>query len=240
MSMGRIPNWFRGTIVATVFVLLCAGCGSGSSSSSKTRIRFLNAVPEISTGQVLVNDDSNPVLLPYGTASDYNGYNSPVRVAFFDGSSVLPLVDQTFNTQADTDLSHIFYADQNPGTGTEKVHILALHDGFTVSSSRWFAIRLVNVAPSLPSLDLYIVKPGETLGDIDPVISGINYARGSSYVEGNNDTGVLYVTQANKPENVIYVSDTVEFNEGDSYSLVLLDQPGRGLPPLVRLLNDSN
>jgi uncharacterized protein DUF4397 len=146
--------------LGTIFLL--AGCGSGGN----TRFRLLNAVPDESSLNVLVDSTSGSSNLAYGTSTGYLSEKSGShQVGIEPSASRTTLLRQSISFASGSDTTVISY------NFSSSIANMVLTDNNSAPASGDFKIRLVNASPNLGPADVYIVTPGTPLSTVSPTLS---------------------------------------------------------------------
>ncbi len=167
--MGR---HFRSVWLCTVIVVLFAlvslvGCGG---SGSKTQFRIMNAIPDESGLDLLVDSTSVATNVAYGTSSSYQAVQSGSRTLQINpagGSNALLTQSVSFAGGSDTTI----LASNFSSSAT----FLVLTDDNSAPSSSDFKLRLINSAPGLGAADIYIETPGTDLNTVSPTAGNIGF-----------------------------------------------------------------
>jgi len=166
---GRIPHCIF--LVSTV--LLAAGCGSSGS----TQIRMMNAVPDQSDLALLVDGTSLASSVAYGTSTGYMKVSSGSRHVQIEPSGATNvIIDQNITIASGTDTTIIA---ENFSTNPSSA--LVLTDDNSAPSSGDFKLRIVNAAPSLGPVDVYVVVPGTDLNTVSATVSNIAFGSSTGY-----------------------------------------------------------
>jgi uncharacterized protein DUF4397 len=159
-------------ILGIATVLLVAGCGGGG----KTRFQFMNAVPNESNLEVLVNSTSVANNVAYGTSTGYQSVNSGSQQVVIEPSgSSTALMTQSIDFASGTDTTLIAF------NFSSNLSTLALTDDNSAPFSGDFKLRIVNVAPGLGPADVYIVAAGTDLNTVSPTLSNVAFGSASGY-----------------------------------------------------------
>ncbi len=167
----RLAAWCAG-LVCLGAILLIAGCGSGQT----TRLRLMNAVPDESNIDVLVDSTTLSSNIAYGTSTGYQSVKSGShQVAIEPSGSSTALLQQsvTFAGGADTTIISMNFS--------QSVSNLVLSDDNSTPTSGDFRIRVINASPGLGPADVYIVAPGTSLTSLTPTISNLSFGAAAPY-----------------------------------------------------------
>lgn len=109
---------------------------------------------------------------------------------------------------------------------------LSLLDQFTVTSGL-SALRVVDVAPGLGSLDVYVTPNGAPLGV--PSTASIGYAGNTGFFDANPGTSQVRFTVATTP-TLVYDAGPVTLGLGQLYTMVLAQPAGPATTPVATLV----
>ena len=156
--------------LGTIFLLV--GCGSGGN----TRFRLMNAVPDESSLDVLVDSKSVSSNLAYGTNTGYLSESSGShQVGIEPSGSSTTLLQQSISFGSGTDTTVI------SSNFSASVTNLVLTDNNSAPASGDFKIRIINASPNLGPADVYIVTPGTALDTVSPTVSNLGFGANTSY-----------------------------------------------------------
>ena len=151
---------------------LMAGCGSGGS----TRFRLMNAVPDESSLNVLVDSTSVSSNLAYGTSTGYLSESSGShQVGIEPSGSSTTLLQQSISLASGSDTTVI------SSNFSSSIANLVLTDNNSAPASGDFKIRIVNASPNLGPADVYIFTPGTALSTASPTVSNLSFGATTSY-----------------------------------------------------------
>lgn len=230
----RLFNSFRLTIlcffVAGSF-FACSGSG-GFGGNPKGHLRFIHTITELPEIFIFVNDDEEPIRLSYGEVSEYQDYDDgdSIEIRLLVPSSPLPLVERNVTAEEDRDQTLVFFSDRKTSNLADyNVGTDLLTDQEDPDFDSRFLVRVVNAAPSLRSIDLYITENGDGLDQILPDQSSIGFRANTGYLEGNITRGVISLVDS-KTRELLYQSESINFDNFPVVTVFALEQLGRGLP----------
>lgn len=172
--MGRLVRWVRlcAAMVCAATILLIAGCGGGG----QTRFRLMNAVPDESNLEVLVNSTSVANNVAYGTSTGYQTVKSGSQQVVIEPSgSSTALLTQSISFSSGTDTTVI------ASNFSSNIDALVLADDNSAPASGDFKLRIVNSAPGLGPADVYIVTPATDLNTVSPTLTNLGFNSTSGY-----------------------------------------------------------
>ena len=167
----RLMPWCHG-ILCLGIVLLSVGCGGGG----KTRFRLMNAVPDESNLDVLVDNATVASNIAYGTSTGYQSAKSGShQVQIEPSGTTTSLLQESVTLASGSDTTMI------ASNFSSSIATLVLNDDNSAPASGDFKLRLVNVAPGLGAADVYIVAPGTDLNTVSPTVSNLAFQSVASY-----------------------------------------------------------
>jgi hypothetical protein len=172
------------------------GCGGGGTGDT-AQIRVLQASPNTSVVNVLVDGNSESTNLLYGANTDYISVKPGSRhVQVQTAGSNTSIVDQTLSLPKGGATTIIV-------TGlAPNISPLVLTDDNSTTPSSTALVRLVNVAPSMGPADVYVVASGASLTPGSPTVSALGFGEASDYQSITLPTGTtnqsysIFFTQA--------------------------------------------
>jgi hypothetical protein len=219
----RLPKLCVG-MLALVPVFFMFGCGGGSTG---TTLRVLNASPDEGTVQAVVDGADLGSALAYEANTGYQTIKSGTR------QFAIEAVGTTTNLLPNN-------ATVSLAGGTETTVIMAgfasslqgmvLTDDNTEPASSTINVRVVNAAPNLGSVDVYIVTPGTTLSSVTPTLQNLNYATASSYVNLSTGSSTSYEVFFTQVGTTFTYLDTgpITFASGQNRTIVGLNGASGG------------
>jgi hypothetical protein len=209
-------------------ILLNLGC----SSSGKTRFRFMNAMPDQNSLDVLVNPTTNtkPTFtnVAYGTATSYQAAPSGSQTVEIEPTGVsTALFNQSisFNSGADTTVMAANF--------TASVTVLTFSDNNSIPATNDFNLRVINVAPSLgttgPGVDVYVEIPGTDINTVNPpTISALGFGKASNYLALAGGNWEITVTANGSKFPAFPSTGSLSFTAGQVRTFVILNSQGGG------------
>jgi hypothetical protein len=219
------------TILAFCALLLTLGCSSGGSSSG-TRLRVMHASPDESSLDVLIDTKMQGNPISYGTNTGYLSISSGSRhIQLEPIGTTNPVIDQTINFAANTDSTMLAL------NFAANISTLLLTDDNSAPTTNDFKLRLVNAAPIMGPVDIYVVAPGTDLTNVAPNVTSLAFSNASSYLSLPNGTYEIFFTL---PGTVASLIDTgsITYATGQVRTIVALDNQGAGFTSVT--LKDVN
>jgi hypothetical protein len=153
-------------------ILLIVGCGGGG----QTRFRMMNAVPDESSLDMLVDSVSVSGNVAYGTSTGYQTTKSGSHQVVIEPSgSSTPLLQQSISFGSGSDTTII------SNNFSSNIANLVLTDDNSAPASGNFKIRVVNAAPGLGPADVYIVAVDTDLTTVSPNVSNLAFGAATGY-----------------------------------------------------------
>jgi hypothetical protein len=147
-------------------ILLSGGCGGRGA----TRFRAVNALPDESNLDVLVDGTTVASNVAYGTSTSYQSVKSGSRQVQFEPSgTTTSQLQQSVSFASGSDTTII------ASNFSSSIAALVLTDENSAPSSGDFKLRVVNAAPGLGPADVYIVTPATDLNTVSPTLSSLGF-----------------------------------------------------------------
>jgi hypothetical protein len=209
-------------------ILLLVGCGSGGN----TRFRLMNAVPDESSLNVLVDSTSVSSNLAYGTSTGYLSEKSGShQIGIEPSGSSTTLLQQSISFASGSDTTVI------SNNFSSSIANLVLTDNNSAPPSGDFKIRLINASPNLGPTDVYIVTPGTALTTVSPTISNLGFAVTPAYQSLAAANYEIELTSVGQKFAVVDTG-TLTFSSGQVRTFVGLNNPSGGFT--YAMLQDVN
>jgi Domain of unknown function (DUF4397) len=192
----------------------------------------MNAVPDESSLNVLVDSTSVSSNLAYGTSTGYLSEKSGShQVGIEPSGSSTTLLQQSISLDSGSDTTVISF------NFSSSVANLVLSDNNSAPASGDFTIRLVNASPNLGPADVYIVTPGTPLSTVSPTLSNLAFGATTPYqslTAGNFEIELTSVGQ----KFAAVDTGTLSFIAGQVRTFVGLNNPSGGFT--YTMLQDVN
>jgi hypothetical protein len=209
-------------------ISLLVGCGSGGN----TRFRLMNAVPDESSLNVLVDSNSVSSNLAYGTSTGYLSEKSGShQIGIEPSGSSTTLLQQSISFASGSDTTVISF------NFSSSIANLVLTDNNSAPASGDFSIRLINASPNLGPADVYIVTPGTPLTTVSPTISNLGFGVTAPYQSLAAANYEIELTSVGQKFAVVDTG-TLTFTSGQVRTFVGLNNPSGGFT--YAMLQDVN
>ncbi len=227
----------KGLLAACLgMILVVAGCGGGNTAT----LRILDASPNESDVDVLIDTKTVSSDLSYGGVNSYTTVNSGSRqVQIVPANSTTPLIDQTVSLASGT-ASTLIMAGLAPNLTS-----LLLTDTATAATAGAIMVRVVHAAPSMGPADVYVVFSGTSLAGLAPNVSSLTFAKASAYqtltipTTTTTTTGTFQVFFTQPGTTSAFLSTgPISFTSGQVRTVVALNSLGGGFTSVT--LPDSN
>ena len=205
---------FAAVLVAVAFTIGC-----GSSSSNQSRIRLVNASPDQSGLDMVIDDKTVASSVGYGAASSYTSITAASHTVVVEPTNTSSqIIDTTITTSSGSSVTLICANYSYNATS------VLLSDDNTKPDSGNFKLRIVNVSPGMGPEDVYIIAAGTDINSANPVFSNLGFGSASSYVQlsaGNYD--VVFTPPGSKFINLD--SGSLTLSAGQIRTLLALNNP---------------
>ena len=214
-----------GLIVLASFTI---GCGS----SSNARIRLVNATPDESGLDLLVDTKSVASGVGYGSASAYTSVGSGSRQLQVEPTgSTTVLIDRTDSVSSGANLSLVSL------NFSFNISSILLTDDNSAPTSGNFKLRIFNASPGMGPQDVYLVTFGTDINSVDPTFSSLGFGSAAAYSTlAAGDYEVFFTPPGQKFINLD--SGKLTFSAGQIRTLLALNNPAGAF--MSTLLADAN
>ena len=211
---------------------LSFGCSSGNA-----RYRFVQVSTSVPANVDLQFDGKSiQANIGFGQGTSYHGTSSGSHTVklFATGTTKNPYVDAGISIPSGDD-STMFSSGPFASIG-----LTVFTDDNTAPTAGNAKLRILNLAPTVGPIDVYVVTAGSGIAGGNPQIPNLAYASASTYMSeaaGNYDVAVT----VNGTQNVIpSLTGTYPLASGQIRTLVILDSPVGGGPFSLIELSDVN
>ncbi|MFM1848705.1 MAG: hypothetical protein RL417_2179 [Pseudomonadota bacterium] len=220
-------------LIVVLAVLALLGCGGGGEDDGKTNLRFVNAVSGVDAVDLVVDLEIFFEDVQYLESSGYFSFDTEPHIFQITPSNSLTPIDETKTSLSDdVDFTYLAY-----GSAADAEAML-LKDDNSSPSGDVFKVRTINVAPSLRSLDVFIVTDPEDVGSVAPTEDGLAYKETPEYRVGGAGTYFVVVADG-KTGRLIQTSAGQSFEGGGVYTIILSDDPFESEPLSITILRDA-
>jgi hypothetical protein len=165
-------------LLALCGVFFGLGCGGGGLGD-KTNFRVMNATPDQTSITALLDGTSFASSVAYGTSSTYTQTNSGSRhLQVQPAASTTVFIDQTVNLGGGTSNTAIIANLSSTANA-----ILLTDDNTASTTTGHFKLRIVNAAPGLGTVDVYVLPSGTPITNTTPTISSLSFESSSMYLD---------------------------------------------------------
>lgn len=222
--------FFGALLIGLVF--LSVGCSSGHA-----RYRFVQASTNVPANVDLqVDGKSIQTNIGFAQGTSYHSTSSGSHTVelFATGTTKNPYVNAGISLLNNGD-STMFSSGPFASIG-----LAVFTDDNTAPAAGNAKVRILNVAPTVGPIDVYVVPAGSGIAGGNPQIPNLAYASASTYMSeaaGNYDVAVT----VNGTQNIIaQLTGTYTLTSGQIRTLVILDSPVGGSPFSLVELADVN
>lgn len=192
----------------------------------------MNAVPDESSLEVLVDSSSVSSNLAYGTSTGYLSEKSGShQIGIEPSGSSTTLLQQSISFASGSDTTVISYHFSS------SIANLVLADNNSAPASGHFKIRLVNTSQNLGPADVYLVTPGTPLSTVSPTMSNLAFGATATYQSLAAANYEIELTSVGQKFAVIDTG-TLTFASGQVRTFVGLNNPSGGFT--YAMLQDVN
>ncbi|HEY6181288.1 MAG TPA: DUF4397 domain-containing protein [Terriglobales bacterium] len=165
-------------LLALLGTVFAAGCGGGGASN-KTNFRIMNATPDQTSITALLDGTSFASSITYGSSNTYAQTDSGSRhLQIEPSSSSTVFLDQTINLAGGTSNTAIIANLSSTGNA-----ILLTDDNTASTTIGNIKLRIVNAAPGLPTVDVYVLPSGTPITNATPKITSLSFESSSQYLD---------------------------------------------------------
>jgi len=192
----------------------------------------MNAVPDESNLEVLVNSTSVASNVAYGTSTGYQTVKSGSQQVVIEPSgSSTALLTQSISFSSGTDTTVI------ASNFSSSLAALVLADDNSAPASGNFKLRIVNSAPGLGPADVYIVAPATDINTVSPTLSGLGFDSASGYQSLTAGSYQIILTPAGQKFPAVDTG-SLSLGSGQVRTFVGLNSQGGGFS--YAMLQDVN
>lgn len=221
-------------LLTSALLILCAvgfcACSDDGEDDQKTNLRFINAVSDLPSVDLLIDFDPFFENVRYLENSGYFEINTDPHVFQVTPSNSLTPIDETTTVLDDgTDYTYLAFGS-SPSAGA-----LLLKDDNEPPGEGAFKVRVSDVAQTTRSLNLYIVKDSRTISSMAPTAANLRFRTTTPYRAGLSGTYSVVVTDS-KTGDVLGVAPAYTFSSEGVYTIILADPRGQGQTARVNVV----
>ena len=229
-----------GTVFSALTLSLAAACGTGGTltPSEVSALRLYNASPDAPLVDIFLRGGQIAQGLQYAHGRFYvyvnPGTNQLLEVR--DNVSDAVLLDYTATLTNGT-----AYTFAMAGLSGSRQGVLFTDDTSAAPAGN-FKVRLLNLAPLAPAMDVYITDPSTDLNTVTPLATGITYTNASTYVTGPIGTKLIQLTQTGA-KTALCTAGPIDFTTGQSVTQFFVGAAGSaggGAPYTCQLVADHS
>ena len=216
-------------LCGTVFLMGCGGGGIGD----KTNFRIMNATTDQTSITVMLDGTSVGSSIVYGSADDYAQTKSGSRhLQVEPATSTTIFLDQTINLAGGTSNTAIIANSSSTSSA-----ILLTDDNVASTTTGNMKLRIVNAAPNLGTVDVYVLPSGTSINNATPAINSLAFESSSDYLNLAAGTYSIVFT----PHGSLFAffnTVDISFNAGQNRTVVTLNSVSGGFT--IGTLKDLN
>jgi hypothetical protein len=219
-------------------ILLNISC----SSSGSTRFRFMNAMPDQNSLDVLLNATATttPTFsnVAYATATAYQSGPSGSQQIELEPSGTSAVIGSAQPVDITSGDNTVIAFNFTP-----VFKIMDFSDNNSTPATNDFNIRFIDASPALgtsgPAVDIYIeTPPGTAINNLSPTVSGLSFQSASSYVALAGGNWEVTVTAKGQKFPAFPSTGSLTFTAGQVRTFVILNSQGGG--ETYSMLSDLN
>lgn len=220
----------RGLVVGSVLLGACTGDPPVTDGPS-SHLRFVQAVPNAPAVDMLVDATPRAAALGYGAATGFLRVEAgDRRVQMRQSGTTTMLMDLTTPVEFPRAYTVVSTGRLND------IEPLVAPDTASIPLTGEMKLRVVQAAPSLGSVDVYVTDPTVSLAGATPVFQDLPFRGNSEYVVLPVGNLRIRITTAGTRTSLVDL--TRLFGERMMRTVVVTDAPGGGAPFSGLLLVD--
>lgn len=211
--------------------ILTMGCGGIVDVPASVQLRGINAIANLPAATIGASGAPLLAAGAYTASGSYITFNSNPAMGFVLLNGGIQVTTATFDT---TTSSHFTaYASNTLATP----HITLIPDDLSTPTAGDGRIKVVNLAPASPAVDVYITLPNADISAASPTLSNVTLETAQTTVVAANTLQVRVTSAGSKTVLVDFPFGALA--AGDIKTLMVLDNAGGGVPEQVVALNDK-
>lgn len=211
LSLGRIALFMCSAMAFGLTGCLDSDVDDAPAPTPVAYISFYHGSPDAPDFNVIVDDERiNSQAFKYSNASSYIEVTTGSHeIAFTPVTATDAVVDTTFDFKEDKIYS-LFTVNR-----LQDIGLLVVEDSLIAPGSDKAGVRLINLSPDAPAVDVTIAGGGAA-----PVFSNLGFKGNTQFVPVTDGTHAFVVKEAGT-ENVLVPSTSLTLEPGRNYTLVV-------------------
>jgi len=200
-----------------------SGCQGIVSSPTASQVRIINASPDAPGLDVYQNNVAIAYNLGFGTITSY----VPIDPGTYTTNANAAGTKQVFSSNKATFVT----ATQHTiliGSSAASLQQLTLKDQSQSAPSGQIALRFIDQATRVGSLDAYLVPAGKKLTDVTPITTDLIFNVNTGYLNIPTGTYTLVLLPAGTVPTsttvATYTGPQVTYSQGSATTIILIDQ----------------
>ena len=220
--------------LAALLITLLAGCGGGADRT-KAQVRLVNASTGYASLELRVDDESRQSGVAYGGSASYVEAKPGKVFAVYSPSAATSLLSFTPSVSADRHYTVLAY-----GRAGALKQVLLDENSNAPDTNRTY-LRIVNAAPAVGPLDVYVTGATDTLDASVAVLSSAAVDAVSGYITINSGTWRVRATVpgSTRAADVRLDVSGISFGSKEVVTLVLVPGPSGVLAKALLLRQQS-
>jgi hypothetical protein len=210
------------------------GCGDNGDRDDSTNLRVINTATDLGPVDLTVDYDVYREDIEYLENTGYMDFDTNQHIFQISPSNSLSPIDIILTSLADdVDYSYIVY-----GSSVDADAML-LKDDNEPAGEDAFKVRIINVAQSARSYNVYIGVDRSQIAKENPIARNLRYKAVTSYLGGPGGIYDIIVTDS-KTNAIVSILPSQKLAGEDVYTLLLIKESDRLDAIRVIVLNDRN
>jgi hypothetical protein len=209
-------------LAATLGVL--SGCQGMISNPSSSQVRIIDVSPAAPNLDIYQSHNALAYSLGFGTVTSY----VPVEPGTYTIAANSTGTEHVISAAKGTFLASTQYTVLIGGDTAANPKQLTLKDQNQPAPSGQIALRFLNQASRVGTVDVYLVPPGETLTDVKPAVTNVILGANTGYLNVPAGTYTIVMLPAGTlPAGTTvpaYTGTQVTYADGSARTIILIDQ----------------
>jgi hypothetical protein len=214
--------------------IVTAGCSDANDPNSEAQVRALHAAATVANVDVLVGGTVQAPNISYRAESQYRAVGAGKQKVQVRQNGTTTALVESEPTLTDGAKYTIVVVKSEGNTS-----FLLLRDDAEAPPSGKAKLRVVNVAPAAPKVDVYVTAPGANLANATAAATNLDQNAATQYAALSAGTYQLRFTSPGT-KTVLYDAGNVVLAAGQTRTLVIVDKNGGGTPLEKVVLADLN